>query len=329
MDTLTLRGVVLDIKTVHRLAQRLGERALHYREWLQDRENQKAATTNWAKGKRIVFAVDGGRLRTRTARETAALKGKRKGFIPHWKEPKVLVIYAIDDDGRKHKKAGVYYDATMGNADQAFAVLEALLRTIGAELAKEWIVVADGAAWIWNRIAPLAKRVGIPAGGVTEIVDFYHACEYLSAVSDAVTGWTAGERKAWYHRMKTLLREQGSTAVIEILQRLSPLRIDNGDGSSTDPLHYFTEHLQRMNYPAYRDRRIPIGSGAVESAVRRIVNLRLKSNGSFWDLNNAETVLHLRSQLLSGRWHAFVITVLNHEVFWRSKSRVGRTECAA
>ncbi len=60
----------------------------------------------------------------------------------------------------------------------------------------------------------------------------------------------------------------------------------------------------------------PLGSGAVESCVRRVVNLRLKGNGIFWCPESAEGVLHLRAQLLCGRWNQFVKTVLRPRQLW-------------
>ena len=43
-------------------------------------------------------------------------------------------------------------------------------------------------------------------------------------------------------------------------------------------------------------------SGHVESAIRRVINLRLKAPGTFWTRPMAECFLFLRAQLLSGRW---------------------------
>ena len=48
--------------------------------------------------------------------------------------------------------------------------------------------------------------------------------------------------------------------------------------------------------------REPIGSGAVESCIRRVVNLRMKSPSTFWDEENAEGIMHLRALYKSGRW---------------------------
>ena len=58
----------------------------------------------------------------------------------------------------------------------------------------------------------------------------------------------------------------------------------------------------RMQYKNNLRMKLPIGSGVIESAIRRVVNLRLKSPGSFWKLDFAEKMIYLRSQILYGRW---------------------------
>ena len=75
-----------------------------------------------------------------------------------------------------------------------------------------------------------------------------------------------------------------------------------------------------MSYADFLKKKIPIGSGAVESCVRRVVNLRLKGNGIFWTLETAEGVLHLRAQLLSGHWDTFVKQVLQPKQLWAPSS---------
>jgi len=47
---------------------------------------------------------------------------------------------------------------------------------------------------------------------------------------------------------------------------------------------------------------LPLGSGAIESAIRRVVNLRMKSNGIFWRIDRGEEMLMLRATVLSDRW---------------------------
>src|SRR5262245_64107759 len=51
-----------------------------------------------------------------------------------------------------------------------------------------------------------------------------------------------------------------------------------------------------------RARKLPIGSGQVESAVRRVVNRRFKAPGSFWTETTVSGLMHLRAAFKAGRW---------------------------
>ena len=47
-------------------------------------------------------------------------------------------------------------------------------------------------------------------------------------------------------------------------------------------------------------------SGAIESTIRRVINLRLKGNSVYWTEENAEAVFQLRAAVVSGRWEEIV-----------------------
>ncbi len=70
------------------------------------------------------------------------------------------------------------------------------------------------------------------------------------------------------------------------------------------PVAYLDKHLEagHLDYDEMQERGLPIGSGAIESAVRRVVNQRLKGNGLMWCEGNAEGMLLLRAAALTGRW---------------------------
>lgn len=58
-----------------------------------------------------------------------------------------------------------------------------------------------------------------------------------------------------------------------------------------------------MNYKKISTLYLPIGSGAMESAIRRVVNLRLKGASIYWLEKTAEAMLMLRSYYKAGRWN--------------------------
>ena len=67
-------------------------------------------------------------------------------------------------------------------------------------------------------------------------------------------------------------------------------------------LDYFIKNQSRMAYTKLMAMKLPIGSGAIESAVRRVINLRLKGSSLFWCRASAEAILLLRSYYKAGRW---------------------------
>jgi len=66
-----------------------------------------------------------------------------------------------------------------------------------------------------------------------------------------------------------------------------------------------------MHYSVFKEHNLPTGSGAVESAIRRVINLRLKGAGIFWTAEMAEVMLFLRSQFLCGRWNIVLGNLVN------------------
>jgi hypothetical protein len=70
---------------------------------------------------------------------------------------------------------------------------------------------------------------------------------------------------------------------------------------------YFNNQVHRMDYPAYQAKGWCIGSGAVESACKRVVGQRLKGAGMRWGEDGADALCHLRALFLSdkGQWEAF------------------------
>ena len=67
--------------------------------------------------------------------------------------------------------------------------------------------------------------------------------------------------------------------------------------------NYFIRNQHRMDYQKVASLNLPIGSGAMESAIRRVVNLRMKGASIYWLKETAEAMLMLRAYYKSGRWN--------------------------
>ena len=160
-------------------------------------------------------------------------------------------------------------------------------------------MAADGAKWIWDRVDDLAYHVGIDRERVTQVLDWFHAVETLHAIAAIPTRWGAKRRTAWVRKAKRhLARGQVSCVAMEIKM----LAVGRRAKEVSSHLAYFTRNAARMQYQDFKKRGVPRGSGAIESAVRRIINLRIKSNAKFWLEKNAQAMLLMRSYLKAGRF---------------------------
>jgi len=257
-------------------------------------------------GKRVGIGCDGGRVRTRknkTGRKNKIQRRtKRTRYYTDWMEPKLLVIYILDKYGNKKKGTKPIYEATMGGKKEFAELLISLCEQLHLNEAKEIVLLGDGAPVIWNVFEQLQTKLRIK-GKTTEVVDFYHACEHITELTEAHTNKSSKEQKAWFKELKGLLRAGKHQAFIVSVKHEAkvhnlPLLLKH--------LNYFKRHKQRMHYDQYAKANLPIGSGTVESAVRRVINLRLKAPGTFWKEENIDHMLSLRSALLSGRWDTFM-----------------------
>ena len=250
-------------------------------------------------GRRIVVSLDGGRVRLREPRKGRTKKG-RKRFSARWREPRLFIIYAVDEHGRMAGDFPPIIDGTLASCDRLFEMLQAFLISLGITAATRILFVADGAAWIWRRIPKLIKALGLKAEQVLELIDFWHAVEYLGKIAESVN-LTGSQRKHWLTTQKKRLLRGEIGAVVDEIKACLPRRRKRDQRAW---LNEFCTHglkHRRMDYAAARSSQLPIGSGAVESAIRRVINLRVKSNATYWLRENAEAMIRLRAWIKAGR----------------------------
>ena len=131
-----------------------------------------------------------------------------------------------------------------------------------------------------------------------ELVDFYHAVEHLRSVAELRRGWSAKQRKQWITKHRHYLRNSKTDEVIASIDGLCQGRLSKKFRTERE---YFRRNIDRMRYRSIARKQLPIGSGAIESAIRRVVNLRLKGAGIFWYEESANAMLILRAYYKAGR----------------------------
>jgi hypothetical protein len=292
------RQISVDAKTLRRVCRLWGKRGMTQRSTIALEDGVSVA------GRTVCIGIDGGRLRTRKPkRGRKRASQKRKGYETPWREPKVFTIYVLDAQGRVDRSWTPIHEATLGDADAMCALLEATLRALDIQQAIGVVFLGDGAPWIWERVESLKQTLGLSPDQVVEVLDYYHVTSDLWKLVQMQPGLSETQQKTCYAAWKQLLWEGKHSPLRRVV--LKALR-GNVRKEATSTLDHFQKHQARMAYAQLKARGLPIGSGCVESAIRRIVNLRLKAPGTFWTPEMAECFLLLRSRLISGRWRIFM-----------------------
>jgi len=317
LATLARRGIKLEYKRTLSLVRRFGEHAVAQRNAWAKLAQSAGHQHGPLAGRSVLVCVDGGRLREREAKPGRRTKRGHHRYHAPWREPRQLVISVLDDAGRPDPRFAPIYDGTLGDADELFLLLWAYLQALGGRKAQRIIFVADGAEWIWRRTWLLRIALGMPRKRFIDIVDWPHALGMLSTIAKHCTGWSERTQQRWVKRLHEPLYNGDVDTVVAEIEKLARGRRAKKVQAHLD---YFRRNAERMQYRSFRARRLPIGSGAVESAIRRVINLRLKRPGKFWLHHSAEAVLHLRSYLKAGHWDQLAVRTLRGIVPWNDVS---------
>jgi hypothetical protein len=250
--------------------------------------------------KLLVVEVDGGRVQMCEVNPETESR---------WREDKVAVVtsYLPGDGENEPQPLVTTHVATMQKTDAFGKMTRVEAERRGMRNAGETIVLGDGAAWI----DALVER---EFSGCARIVDWYHAAEHLYACARAVHGPEQPATAACAEQLKALLDGGKIDAIVRVLrnerEKLGALPktltgLETAAVLDTN-IGYFTSHKDHMNYPEYRAKGWPIGSGGVEGAVKQF-NKRVKGTEQFWQEDGVEGILALRALRLSedGRWDGY------------------------
>jgi hypothetical protein len=142
-------------------------------------------------------------------------------------------------------------------------------------------------------------RLGLSEDKMIETLDYYHASEHLHDLEQYLP---KEAQKATMPLLKEQLWKGDIPKMKEILSGILP----DLDKTPLKPFSYFEKNQHRMKYDEFRKQKLPIGSGIVESGIRRVINLRFKCPSAFWNLENLEPLFYLRAAFLAGRWNVLM-----------------------
>lgn len=162
-----------------------------------------------------------------------------------------------------------------------------------------YIGLADGAKTNWTY---LDKHTSV------NILDFFHATEYLADVSDLIEK-DETKRKTWLANACHDLKHKTKGAA-HLLREFKHFRNQMTAEAITEKIDkiivYFQNNLSRMKYATYQKAGYPIGSGVTEAACKVVAKQRLNGSGMRWNNEPVQHMLLLRGLVCThGRWRQF------------------------
>ena len=266
------------------------------------RTNDASLQTLELQGRKIVVSIDGGRLRIRQNKKGKKTNKGRTRYSTDWREPKLLCIYVLDEHGNVDRSIPPILDGTMAHVDEIFKMLCVYLSMLPMDSTTEVLFISDGADCLWKRVHLVEEAVKDKGAKFYCLLDYYHMKGYLHAMAGAAKDGSKKKRTQWIRKMTAFL----FSGDVESFEReVKALQKGSRSGSVLRTAgNYLLKHVRagHMNYGEMRRRKFPIGSGVIESTIRRVVNLRLKGASVYWKESTANDMLLLRCLYKANRW---------------------------
>jgi hypothetical protein len=237
----------------------------------------------------LYIEVDGAALNTRSKDENGS----------SWRENKLGIVFSSDNiyawtnrrSGEKQRQIlkREYVTYIGGVQDFKKHVLSCALKNGYGEYEKT-VMISDGATWIRNMREELFPDA-------QQILDYYHLCENVNTFAKHVFGQEPSQYAKWADETCALLKASKYNEVLDDLKmRKKPPQCP------IDLYGYIKNNAANIDYAHYLEQNLFIGSGAIESGNKSVLQQRLKQAGMRWNPLTAQYLLTLRAKYKSKLW---------------------------
>ncbi len=291
-DLLSYAALEIDARQIQRMITQMAPRITQWRE-------AQGPVFNPVAGDIFCVGADG----TGAPMRRKELRGRKgKNGRARTREVKVGTIFTHRKPDKPDQRPERDYDSTTYIADIISANefgsrlrAEALRR--GIAKAKVIVFLGDGAVWVWK-----LARINFPTAVC--ILDYYHACEHLTLLTQALYAEGSALAKKRYRQWRKALLKDKIDQIISQARAELPARAQTRTLAKKQ-IAYFERNKARMLYQTFRQSGYFIGSGVVEAGCKTVVGQRLKHSGMLWSRQGASHLLTVRCALLSGWFDSF------------------------
>jgi len=249
----------------------------------------------------LYLQIDGAALNTRCKDEEGST----------WRENKLGMVFSSDNirthmNARGEKVSRIVekeYTSYVGSVNEFKKYLFASAVRQGYGRYKQTVVLCDGAAWIRNMCEELFPDA-------TQILDLFHLYENTYEYAKVVFHNDETKYKPWAEDVMVKFKTGKKEEALEQIEKLFNGKLPKG---TVNLPTYVRNNMDRIDYARYAGQGYYVGSGAIESGNKVVLQKRLKLAGMRWNESTAQCLLSLRAKFESGLWSSCVVNeVLNH-----------------
>lgn len=223
----------------------------------------------------------------------------------NWKEMKLGLVLNKEDVSMKNfenmqinKKEYISY---LGNKEMFAQALYGVAKRAGLNEHTKVIALGDGAPWIWDMFDTLFP-------GCTKILDFYHFKENVNEYAKWVFQTDEVGCKRFVNKIIELADKNSPEDILKELDNLD-VDVEKRPTGVVNLPNYILEKKDKINYGEYKEKGYIIGSGAIESGNKVVIQQRLKQSGMHWSIEGAQYIATLRTKYKSNLWDVVIKTI--------------------
>lgn len=251
---------------------------------LQDRRRRRRRENDI-----LYVETDGAMVNTRKVKDGSS-----------WRENKLAIAFSSKDieywetktGHSAHKILERDYVSLIGSVEDFKYHLLALAARNECYIATDFVIISDGAKWIKG-----IRDEFFP--NAVHILDLCHLKENVGKFAMYKYN-NAPEYHAWADEICDMLEEGKWKKVLKIIEEYKDKKTPAG---VVNLYTYIYNNRDSIDYPSYRERGYFVGSGAIESSNKTVMQERLKLSGMRWNVDSAQGIVSLRARSESGHWN--------------------------
>ena len=214
-----------------------------------------------------------------------------------WKENKLGIFFSDDDMYKRKDKSNIInhkeYVSYIGNVE----TFKILVFAKAVEL-KYWkyesiVFISDGATWLRNMIEELFPEA-------IQILDKFHLIENIYDYAKYIFNEDMKKVEKFKDKIIGYCYSREYNLIVKELKKYKNVTIPK---TVCNLPVYLENNKNKIDYSTYEHNGWFVGSGAIESSNKTVVQLRLKQAGMRWSVDGANYVIALRCMWESDHWN--------------------------